>query len=568
MALVEKIKALKELVSKYETSEFLTFLAGILLQIPQRHTNPFLKNLMSPMRQLFFLGLLNLNRDSTEEKRGFSKKDWEEMSSLLHEIEMEYFFLLGFPKSGKETLEDIEKISVTMPTFMNYFFNGPLAYQEQEIERIEKVFKDYEPRIVQLLGISFNDFIVFYDLLSETANNNLSVATRFLNENVWQDFTKDCIERGIVDPKDWVAEAPEEINAYARFRSNPGSFLVLDLDRIRYSKLSSEKFEKIIKLFTCVPRPTSEISYYTDENELLSKPFVQISDKKYLAFYPKQYLNACYKFISEQCILLDKKKALKKRDIYLEKKTEQIFKRFFKKEGYFYSNYSIDNGNSEQDILILYKNNAIIIEAKASSYRAPMRDANKAFDKLKSDFEKSIQYGYEQTSRVVNAFAENDNISILNQRKELIYDVITKRYKTYSIIVTWEKFGHIQTNLKDMLEIGEKEDYPWCVNIDDLEAFLLVLARKSDRMQRFITFLKYRQEYHGHLICSDELELCGSFLMDEMKFKNSSLQDETIVTGLGWTKPIEKAYMEGMGFDNERHWKEKKDKNTGFLYHD
>jgi hypothetical protein len=568
MALTDKIKKLKDIISDYETKELLTFLAGILLQIPQREENPFIKGLMSPMRQLFFLALLNLNRNSEKNKKGFSEEEWDEIASLLHGIEIEYFFLLGFPKNGKETEEERNKIMVTMPTFMNYYFNGPLAYQEQEIERIEKVFKDFEPQINNFFKVSLSDFITFYDLVNESAQDNLNSAMKFVNKDAWQKFTSACLKKGLSDPRQWLNEAPDEIHAFAQFMHNPGSLLVLDLEKLNYSNISRDKFELIVNLFSCEARPTDEINYYTEDNELLKKPFLKISDTKYLSFFSKQYLNSCYNLIFNKCLELNKDKALRSRDVYVEQKVGRILKKFFKKEGYFYSNYSIDNGKSEQDLMILYKGKVLIIEMKASNYRAPMRDANKAFDKLKSDFKKNVQYGYEQTSRVVKAFAENDKLSIIDSKNNLLYEVSTSRFKTYSMVVTLERFGHIQTNLEDMLEIYENEDYPWCVSMDDLEAFLLTLAKRQDRIQRFFSFLEYRQNYHGHLICSDELELCGSFLIDEKKFKQQSLQDETIVTLSDLTEPIESSYKDGMGFEKERQWENKKDKHSHFLYHD
>lgn len=568
MELENKIKKLKQLVSDYETVEFLTFLAGILMQMPTRTENPFLKKLMSPLRQLFFLGQLNLTRNSTENKKGFSEAEWNTIATLLHEIEIEYFYLLGFPKLGKETREDVEKISATMPTFFNYFFNGPLAYQEQEIERIEKVFKVFEPEIVNAIGLSLSDFIEFYDLVNDTINQNLNVAVKFLNKDTWQAFTAKCIEKGLTDPQMWIAEAPEEMNAFLNFYRNPGSFLVLDLDKLDYTKISRGKVEKIIGIFVCAPKPTDKILYYTEENELLQKPFIKISKTKYLPFYFKQYLNACYSFIFNKSIGFDKDKAYKCRDNYVEQKTERIFRKMFKADGHFYSNYSIDGGVSEQDLLILYKGNAIVIEAKAASYRAPMRDVDKAFAKLKSDFKKNIQYGYEQTLRVVNAFDRVAILPILNSDGKVLYEIPTKKYKTYSIVVTLERFGHIQTNLDEMLQIGDTDDFPWCVNLDDLEAFVLTLTQRPNKINSFLTFLKHRQNYHGHLICSDELELCGSYLANPQQFIEESQKEETIVTLADLTEPIEKAYREGMGFDNERHFEHKKNKDIHFLYHD
>ena len=47
-----------------------------------------------------------------------------------------------------------------------------------------------------------------------------------------------------------------------------------------------------------------------------------------------------------------------------------------------------------------------IIEAKGYSLREPLRDPQKAFVRIKDDFNNSIGYGYEQTKRVEKKFIE------------------------------------------------------------------------------------------------------------------------------------------------------------------
>lgn len=568
MKLDSKIEELKEKCSKYETNEFLTFLGGILLQISQREENPYLKKLMSPMRQLFFLGLLNSQKTNVSNAKGFSEEEWNEMANLLHEIEMEYFYLLGFPKGGKESKEEIQKISVTMPTFMNYFFNGPLCYQEQEIERIERMFIEFEKDIFQHYHVNINDFIVFYDLTNKIVNDNLNKAVTFLQPERWQEFTQKCIAKGLFDPEEWINEAPEEIYGYANFMQNPGSILKLDINKINFENISKETFMKILEIFTLKIETKNDITYYTEENALMSFPFIKINDNEFLPFYLKQYLNATYSLLFDFCCKIDRVKALKKRDVFIENKVYELLNDFFGKDGFIYTNYSIDDNVSEQDLLVIYKGFAIIIEVKAGSYRAPMRDANKAFNKLKSDFKKIIQNAYDQTFRVKKAFYENAVLTIKNEKKQDLYKLKTGKYynNLYSIIVTFDRFGHIQTNLNDMLEIDKEDNFPWAVNIDDLEAFMLTLKKRKNKIYDFLNFLKYREQFHGHLICSDELELCGLFLKNKSDFINWSNKEEMIVTASDLTEPIEKSYRDGMGFKNERYLNEKKDGSTGFLY--
>lgn len=572
MGLESNIKRLKDLCAKYETLEFLTFLAGVLLQIPQRHDNPFLKKLMSPMRQLFFLGFLNSLSAPSKNQKGFSEEDWEEMVDLLCQIEMDYFFLLGFPKNGKETKKDVEQISVTMPTFMNYFFNGPLSYQEQEIERIENIFSVFEDDLIGRYDITLADIINFYDLTNDEINKNLNLVFKFTNPENWQKFTASCIEKGLHDPKDWINEAPDEIYAFVNFMQNPGSFLKLDLNKIDYDSISKSKYEKILKLFTFKISPKEDIVYYTENNALMESPLIRLNENHFLPFYIKQYLNAAYNFLFDFSSRINKEKLLKQRDSFVEEKVETLFKDFFGKQASIYSNYSIDNNKSEQDILILYKNTAIIIEVKAGSYRAPMRDPEKAYKKLESDFKKIIQNAYNQTLRVKDAFYENESLIVRNEKKQKLDEFSTVKFRgnLYSIIVSLERFGHIQSNLENMLKIDKNDDFPWAVSLDDLETFLLTLnkSKKRNKIQAFLQYVKIRENYHGHLLCSDELELCGLYLKRPKDFVVWSNTDKVIVTTDDLTEPIEKAYSDGIGFKNERNSIAKKDKTTGILYGD
>lgn len=568
MGIEEKIIKLKEIVSKYESEEFLTLISGILLQMPTRKDNPFLQKLMSPMRQLFFLGHLHLERNQTGDKKGIDENEWDEIATLLHEIEIAYFLMLGFPKSGNESDEEIEKIKVTMPTFMNYYFNGPLSYQEQEIEKLEQIFKGFENKIMEDFGLPIADFVSFFDTLSNQVNTNLNKAIQFMNPERWQAFTDSCIAKGIMDPKDWIAEAPEEIYGYVNFMRNPGSILQMDLNKIEYIGITKENFIKILDIFTCAPTPKQDISYYTEENMLMNKPFIRLSENLFLSFFTKQFLNACFNHLFSHFQTINADKIFKARDQFVERKTESILKKVFDRNAFFYTNYSIDNGASEQDILILYKSVAVVVEIKAAGYRAPMRDAQKAYDKLTTDFKKNIQAAYDQGFRVSKAFESNDKVKICDMNKKLLYEVSTKKYRVFKIIVTLERFGHIQTNLSDMLVLCEGDEFPWAVCLDDLEAFVLSLCKRTSKIQSFLTFLEYREHFHDHLLCGDELELCGLFLSNEEKFKRYSTKEEIISTDADLTTPIEKIYLEGMGFDNERFIAEKKDKHTAYLYSD
>lgn len=566
MSLKSKIELLKRKCAGYDTNIFLTFIAGVLIQISTREENPLLKHLKSPQRQLFYLAFLNTRCSSKGIKNEPTQDEWDEMTILLDEIEMEYLFILT--SSETKTEEDIKKTLISMSTYMNYHFNGPLSYQEQEIERIEKIFNLFKPILKKELDIIPSDLIKFYEIIDNQIDENLNKALTLYNPDNWKKFTQSCIDKGIDEPRDWIFEAPDEISRGINFMKNPGSFLVIDLNEIKYNSLSEEKFKKILELFTFQIEETDELVFYTEANGLMEKPFVKLSEDTYLPFFLKQFLNASFNFLFTFCSKHDERKTFRQRDRFLEDKVFELFSDFFREDGFIYANYSIDENRSEQDILVLYRQFALIIEVKASTNRAPMRNVDAAFKKIKSDFKKTIQNAYDQTNRVKNAFFENDVLLIKNNKKQVINKIQTSKYREnlYSIIVTYDRFGHIQSNLKELLIIDENDDYPWSVNLDDLEAFLLTIGKRRNKKQSLLTFLRHREKYHGHLLCTDELELCGLFLSSIKSFIHYSNFNKMLITTPDLTNPIEKAYSNGLGFKNERNYEVKKDKSMRYLY--
>jgi hypothetical protein len=184
-----------------------------------------------------------------------------------------------------------------------------------------------------------------------------------------------------------------------------------------------------------------------------------------------------------------------------------------------------------------------------------MRDPLKAFNKIKSDFKKSIQYGYDQCKRVENKIEEGKPFKIYDSKtKKCLYEILPNRIKDYfSIIVTQFKYGGIQTNLDNLLIKEDKSLYPWSVSVDDLEAFILVLRKIKKGMARsqFIEYLKHRELFHERLHCSDELELCGFFINAPNDFKRQAKEDAIFSAFPGMSDLFDAEYRNGLGFDNE-----------------
>ena len=83
-----------------------------------------------------------------------------------------------------------------------------------------------------------------------------------------------------------------------------------------------------------------------------------------------------------------------------------------------------------------------------------MRDPLRAFDKIKTDFDKAVQLGYNQCKRVEDILLSGTDVDIYDaENKKLLYQLKSKKITdVWSIVVTDYKYGPIQTDLSKMLK--------------------------------------------------------------------------------------------------------------------
>ena len=68
---------------------------------------------------------------------------------------------------------------------------------------------------------------------------------------------------------------------------------------------------------------------------------------------------------------------------------------------------------------------------------------------------------------------------------------------------------------------------------------------------RFIEFLDYRERMHVHILCGDEIEICGWYLNDREQFKKCADVVEVITTTPEMGRIFDAYYTIGIGFKDE-----------------
>lgn len=561
-------KELKTFLGKYDTQSVLGHLSFLMTCITNGAAQEELCRLVSPMRQLYYLAGLLITADSDGMNEiQFSEEDWQHIVDVLVQIEKEYFQMFVPDTPDDVTEEWKKKVGVAMPTFMSYFNLGPLNYEEQLIEQIEGTFSGLNDVISNKVGVTTEEILQFYENMDSWCQYNfqsLGVGSKDypLRKN-WEEYTN--IKLGVID------EAPEEIKELGKDRlpmlalvKDPGikyRFKPVDLAT---NGLTVEKVNIILSLLT-TKRTATDFLYYTGANPLLTKPIVDLGNGMYQVFEEKRVLHAILFRLEEICKETEPMKArlTHSKGHYLENKIVELFRKFFGEKAEIISNYCIDG--CEQDIMVLWKEYMFVIEAKAYTNREPFRNTEKAFTRIKDDFKGCIGYAYKQCKRVEDKMKAGKTFDLLDKEGNVLKTINPTDYdeNDFYIIVNQESFGQIQVDLSTFIEVADDENYPWAVRYDDLEVFFLTLIAKRKKPDFFVDFLILREYLHGHIICSDEGEICGGFLTGKLTQKIAESED-VIATAPDLAAVFDEQYRKGMGFKNEKNWKEKHDGKTLF----
>ena len=561
---------LKSYLTKYDTQCILGHLSFLMTCITNGAAQDQLGKLTSPMRQLYYLaGLLVSQESSGENEIQFSDKDWSYIVDKLTLIEQEYYNLF-LPDDSLENVREEwkNKAAAAMPTFLSYFNLGPLNFEEQIIEQIRGTFTNLDDVIVSKTGITTEEFLLFYDNLDSWCQYNFQSLSLISKDEYplrpnWKDYTK--LEVG---PND---EAPETIKAYGienqpmyTYVVDPGIKNRFKLTDVANNGLSEEKVKAILSMLT-LKRSNTQYLYYTEQNPLNIFPIIELGNGLYQVFEEKRILHAIYYWLEEICKENEntKSRLIHHKGNYLETKIVSLFRKFFGDKAHILRGYYVDG--CEQDIIIDWRGYLFVIEAKAYNNKEPFRDVDKAFRRIKQDFNRSIGAAYEQTKRVELKMKEGKPFDLTDKEGNVLKTINPNDFdgNDFYLIVNQESFGQIQADLSTLLDVKDGFEYPWAVRFDDLEVFILTLMARKKKPDFFIDFLIFREYLHGHIICSDEGEICGGYLTGDLT-QDMAESEAVIITTPDLAAIFDEHYRLGMGFKNEKYWKEKHDGNTMF----
>jgi hypothetical protein len=550
--------ALKKDVGKYNPDLFIQIITTYIKGIAGDRYDRALYGLVSPLRQLLYLGNLNLTSSpDAVTKDILSDGDWSDIKNQLRSLDIIYDQDYGesYAIEASQTDEQLKKRAISLSTYNAFFHQGPLKFEEQIIEKIERVFKDLSADIEKEVHITPFDFLAIYEQLDTLAFNKLNrpFQKKRDGETLKLDQVKEDIRGGKVSFLEGMRSiAQDDLNEIMPL-SNPGSTHLFDIAEL-YAVREKDKVDLFIKTFTSERIDNPKFLFFSNKSALLEKPIFKFASGKYIVIDYKLLLDAIYTYFHKTALnsVNDKNRIPKARNKYLEEKTTELFRDFLApiKNVKYFANYYVND--SEHDLLVLFNKTALIIEAKAGNVREPFFDAEKGYDRIKKDFDNTIDYGYEQTFKIRQYFIDKEPMTIRDANHNVVEVIETKYYKdVQAIIVTSDKFGHIQSDLNIMIELYEDDVFPWSVCIDDLEVFLLSLKKKNYSVNDFLLFLNLRRSLHGKLNTNDEGRILGHFLNHKNFFKmrnNNGIYQPAVTDDI----IFDELYKRVLGFKNEK----------------
>lgn len=564
---IEDIVAeLQHELSPIKEESLLIHAMRMILELEYRTVSPLYQHLQSPMRQTLYLLDVYYSISDREELVEMDAERWNRIALLLDEIEMTYFINIGFPNNG-DLFHDHrdEQVGVALATFMGYFGNALMSYEEQTHDRISRYLKPYDSYIQSHYGFTVDEALLFILHVRQLNNDKLNDTLKSFTDpfsfyishpEEWQKLTQKFIDRGVTDPHEWKNQ-PELNGMLNVFTTNPGEIHIHSRDVLLDVDIDGDVLQRLLAFFSYDKQSIQgKTVYYAGKHHSESHPLIRLDDR-YLCPINKFLLEGMFYRIDDE-LMRDQElgqKYKQDKDKAFEKKVEELFRCFFPPKTKIFTHYSVD-GVAENDLLVVIGDTCIVVEIKNCGFREPFRDPIKSFPRIKKDYSKAIQLGYEQCKRVEDVLLSGNDVDILDasNMKKVQYHLKSKKIRAvWSVVVTDFKYGIIQTDLASLLDKDEDSLYPWSVCVDDIEAFFLLMHKmlKGIASHRFVEFLEYRERFHGHILCSDELEICGWYLNDREQFKECADMDSIINTTPNMGTIFDAYYRVGLGFKNE-----------------
>lgn len=516
--LLSEVAKLKRITSELSLEDIVNFVA-----MEQRNFvagNQKGDYLSSPQKQGMYLLAIASNQPEPSEKKVLDEGKSTQVIKILNSIFNKYA-LAYFP----EKREQIEGLSekwhkdrhVAMPAFINHFAGGFKISTDQIKSRIRYYYSGFEETVIDTFGISHEEMLAVGDYFEERIMEHFEELKVVVSK--MKDHHDEFVKQMDLDFNAALESARnnQELKELTeKFFNGTNELYAIDISDLE-DRFGEKVKSSILKHFTTIRGESHEIKYITDTNPVTSKPIFSVDGKKLYFVVNNSFYQSIIENV-EKVLSKGKKSAsfLKARDRRLEEKTIDQFKKILPTDAEFYeSTFETNKSHHEHDLVIIHEKNLIIVEAKASPPREPLRDPSRAFTRINDHFKSNagIQKAYNQARSLEDNIRKNGIANLYDKKGNHLRELRLEQFENiYCICITRDDFGALATDLSLLLEKENEDTFPWVTNIEDLECMINGFNFLGLKHDEFYNYLNQRAHLHGKVFGTDELEYAGAYL--------------------------------------------------------
>jgi len=284
--------------------------------------------------------------------------------------------------------------------------------------------------------------------------------------------------------------------------------------------------EGLIQLLAIDPGSVStDFRFPHDDNPLEFKTLVALPDGSYYFLDPANSYRLVVKALERMILAAEsfRDRYLKKRDRLTEVFTASRLRSIFP-DAEIHQNYYGEKGQLEKDILVRHGDNIILIECKNSRVRG-FAGGGDDLIKYDTDFEKSVQYAYDQALDVKQRVSRHDETVFYDDKGRESFKLRRSEIKSFFIIcIALTPRGEFGTDLSYLLQKPAGEPFPLSINLFDFDT----VAKYLKTPELFLGYLSARELLHGRVSTGDELNFAGYFFKHgNLTFQDGLLVDDT-----------------------------------------
>jgi len=474
--------------------------------------------LSSPAKQVFHLHGLVLVTPPVE-PRDLDEQAWR---SLKEDVEGAYrqYLRMFFPtqeeiaRLGNEWAKKREVASYVYLDRSNTF---PLLNRAQVLERAHQLCGGFDSVVTAALGLSTAEIMGMSDWVWTNHEERLGAIAMLVQQ----------IE---IERENWAKSGESIDQARARIAKGPNADLgrrmaealalkdVVD-EAAMVSAFGAERSAAFKRFFASERGLSTPFRLLGDENPAEARPLIRDEVGRLHCPTPQMVLLAALARLDGTLRASDHEEAYyKNRDKVLASQTAVLLRSFFGGGAVVLDSvYRGTDGRDENDVFAQVSSDCLAVEAKAKRSRMPPRDPDMAFTKIEQDFKHDggIQGGFNQANALRRYLLAPGSKNLFTKGGKVALTLDSPPSDVIPIVVTWDSWGALATNLTMMLQKDAQDPFPWVVSLDQLQLVLEAFRHEKKEASEFLRFLGERQRIHGHVHTTDELEIVGTFLEND-----------------------------------------------------